>query len=242
MRIQSAIIFMLLVIGAAPSQAADNYQIGDVLYVWAKSGLNQRETPQTISKVKTKLLYGSEVKVLAKTNISYSIRGINEVKFEHSGVSFPALVFEGEWVKIKNASGEIGYVIDQYLLKDKPIKLQESTYFQLNLKLTKTDTLFQKPNTGGESAYLKLEQAFAGKIELAQRISSIYVSKEYIFKDHSMEEIMILFSKSLNDYENFMVKENTDQKVYIFSEYPGYIDLVLTKEKDHIKVHLSASC
>jgi hypothetical protein len=93
---------------------AENYKVGDTLYVWARSGLNIRTEASVRGKKLGKLEAGEALMVIETTNRAYQVRAIDSV--EEDGTP---LILTGTWIKVKAGQFE-GYVIDTYLLKYPP--------------------------------------------------------------------------------------------------------------------------
>lgn len=92
---------------------ADNYEVGDKLYVWAKSGLNMRSAPNVKSGKLGQLKDGSRVEILSISTKTYDIL---ELKPEEEEENKKPFILTGTWVKVKSGA-LIGYVIDIYLLR-----------------------------------------------------------------------------------------------------------------------------
>jgi|GEM_PF-3091559 len=93
-------------------------------YIWARSGLNVRSGPGTSYDIIEKLSFGDSVTVLTKTDKSYNITGIQEVDkrihYYSRKVKTGPFILYGDWVEIYTTSGNIGYVVSQYLINVKP--------------------------------------------------------------------------------------------------------------------------
>ena len=85
----------------------------EIQFVSAENGLIVREKPNTKSKKLGKLLYGSEVEIIKKTNINLNI--------EDDGKRI-----SGEWVLIKEVGGiQNGYVFSGFLVHNETFELVE---------------------------------------------------------------------------------------------------------------------
>jgi len=131
----SALIFLFIFL-SIHTQAADTYQVGDSLYVWAPSGLNIRTTPGTHGSKLGKLEPGERITVVELTDREISLLAVDarpgqfETIHSSPGSEYP-FYLEGKWVKVKTATFT-GFVVDMYLLKipppEKPIAYQ--AYFE----------------------------------------------------------------------------------------------------------------
>ncbi|MFK7923109.1 MAG: SH3 domain-containing protein [Bacteroidia bacterium] len=131
--------------------AAEQYESGDTLYVWAQSGLNVRAAANISGKKIGKLQAGERVEVMSLTTKGYDIVAVDvhpelyeDNIYEEEGSSEPYYL-RGTWVKVKGAKFE-GYVIDSYLLKYVPPPPNTSigTYFvDLRGESMKVDTTWE---------------------------------------------------------------------------------------------------
>ncbi|MEZ4829978.1 MAG: SH3 domain-containing protein [Bacteroidia bacterium] len=121
-RIIITLILILFQIRICP--AADHYQAGDKLYVWAQSGLNLRATPDINGKKTGQLRLGDSVEIISLTSRTLDILAIDarrdtmeeDSEPEDEDATYPsAFSLHGNWVKVKSGKLE-GYVIDIYLL------------------------------------------------------------------------------------------------------------------------------
>lgn len=100
--------------------AIEYYAPGDSLWVWAKNGLNIRETPSEKSRVIGQVEHGEPVVALdyQDRNLPYEVEEI-KAKIEtvdNQKVTRPNFVLNGYWAKVKY-KGMTGYVFDAYLSK-----------------------------------------------------------------------------------------------------------------------------
>jgi Bacterial SH3 domain len=102
----------------------------DSIYVWARSGMNLRETPDFNGKKITTLPYGTLVRVVEYAQVVKSwseLAGDIEepVVIQHKVMknkkNNAAYIIEGSWVKVISA-GKEGYVFDAYLSRMPPHK------------------------------------------------------------------------------------------------------------------------
>lgn len=91
---------------------------GDTLYVWAKSGLNMRESNSKESKKISAIPFGAQVVALEySSGIEYSVViSKRRTLFENTNhpVKAPEFAIRGNWLKVKFDNRE-GYVSDIYL-------------------------------------------------------------------------------------------------------------------------------
>ncbi len=104
------LIIFLFCLASTNCFAIEYYVSGETLWVWAKTGLNIRELPDTNSKIVAKIENGSKVVTLDYQDraLPYSIEEIKKM----SGA--PNFKLEGYWAKIQYGD-KIGFVFDAYL-------------------------------------------------------------------------------------------------------------------------------
>lgn len=104
------LVIMLLCLDFQSVNANFNYTQGDVLHVWANSGLNMREGPGTDFPKLKKLKYGDQVQVVDNylNSTPFSTTIVSKTKKNREFVMY------GFWVRVK-IEGQEGYVFDGYL-------------------------------------------------------------------------------------------------------------------------------
>lgn len=96
------------------------YKEGDVLYVWARNGVNLRETPSSTGKVIEVLKYGSEVEVLSQSEkIKFAYEYLQPLKKYDGENEIKPLTLHGYWIKIK-VGDKVGYTFNKLLLEYEP--------------------------------------------------------------------------------------------------------------------------
>lgn len=100
MRLKSILFFLF----AISIQTVLAYKKGDVLHVFAKSGLNMRASTGTSGKKLLKIPFGSDVTIVTDNTptVSFSVTELKGYKIS------------GVWVKV-DYKGQKGYVFDGYL-------------------------------------------------------------------------------------------------------------------------------
>ncbi len=115
------LVFAWMALGPPMLCAADQYEVGDTLHVWAPSGLNVREAPRLSAAKVGQLSMGTQVTVIeiSPQTLAISVIAPRPDQFpdniyQERGTEEP-FYLKGNWVKVK--SGAItGYVADMYLL------------------------------------------------------------------------------------------------------------------------------
>ncbi len=99
-----------------------SYQEGDLLYVWAASGLNMRKAPALQSEVIATLPFGAAA--ISRDNKSVNEYQYHSQKLTDRGTTFDdkpfAVVLRGNWVKV-TYDGVEGFVFDAYLSSWAPL-------------------------------------------------------------------------------------------------------------------------
>ena len=218
MKKQFLVLTIICLVFSLSSLATDTYKRGDYLFVWAQSGLNLRHSPTTKSaKIRT-LSFGQKVTVVERMDISYEMEMISSAKFEGMDKSFPALKMKGHWVRVATDDGESGYVIDQYLLKFEPAERNSESESLLNLSTRRVDTLFQKPQRdAGEGLYLTVKSYHDHGVEAISKMGGVWGETCYTIPNSSMEEVLIMFSSSYNNYEGFLVYKKEENRIFLSS-------------------------
>ncbi len=103
-------IILMTLFFSHPAQAADDIKSGDVLYVWAKTGLNLRQSPSIYAKKLSILMPGSRVEVLGFTQKSFAIETLAATEEEEN-----PFVIKGNWILVQVGDVQ-GFVLDTYLL------------------------------------------------------------------------------------------------------------------------------
>ncbi|MEO0473284.1 MAG: SH3 domain-containing protein [Bacteroidota bacterium] len=207
--------------------AADHYQPGDILYVWAPSGLNLRSQPNAKGDKLVRLETGAQVEVLEKTDLAHRTLAVasrpqafptNVYQQDGSGKAY---YLKGHWVKVKAEKWE-GYVIDMYLL-DKPAPPEKMTLFDyvswLEKKPMEIDTTFHESCEGGVLCY-----DFQGRLENGISVqgstSLTTVEETWQFPGMSIEEgfVMMNLFQPLEDG----LRKKTEETLLMRIEYADY--------------------
>lgn len=118
-----ALLFLIFFADMRSADAIQQYHEGDLLFVWAKSGLILRAAPDFKADKIITLPYGTEVKTLSS---KFRDEDISEIEvtvvqpYTFNGKNYPGYKIPGLWVQV-TAQGKTGYVFDGYLSKYPPI-------------------------------------------------------------------------------------------------------------------------
>ncbi|TKB95963.1 SH3 domain-containing protein [Pedobacter cryophilus] len=110
------IFCIILFIFSFKINAAENYKIGDQLFVASSKGLNLRLSSSLDSKIIKTLVFGSKVEIIDTkiSEIPFSL--FVDDFWDHKGIEL-----KGFWVKVKSGDSE-GYVFDGILTKKKYVE------------------------------------------------------------------------------------------------------------------------
>lgn len=236
LKLSSIIILVLLAI--SQSYGADNYTIGDQLYVWAKSGLNLRTGPGTKFPIIRGIPFGEKVEVVDKCSQSYTFTLISSVDQNVTSSKIDAINLKGNWVKIK-IDTTTGYVIDQYLLMLDP-QIIDKEMDHLYFKITSLDTTWTNPEVenGNEPDYCVVAH-HDSNITGSTCFGGVEYSMGYTFIGYSIEEVLIVFGGlGLNRYDKFTIRKNWLEEVELDD---GGICFWTIQAKDG-KVHINIGC
>jgi len=214
--------------------ADTNYKIGDTLYVWAKSGLKLRSSPNTKSNIIQALVTGTEVKVIEKTNKNFAYKLYEASKYE----KHPFLLY-GKWVKIE-ANGNTGYVFDSFLLK---IPIKSGFKFEnfiatitLSLDTLKLNNQCAKPDVKRICKY---------GIEYKDSCREIYGDMELTFSNWTIEEVVIFWEF----FANYEYSSRLERGMLLEKNWRNIVTLndnmetcTIMKKSNQIKLYFIWSC
>lgn len=218
------------------SKGADKYDIGDNLFIWAKSGLNLRSGPGTNFKVIEKLGFGEEILVKEKSEKTYNITGISKVKSNYYSRKVDPLIFKGKWVKVLTESGNEGFLIDQYLLSVQPKDRYKRQMDGINLDLVKVDTVLIHDGSGFNRS---IEKIYLSNIKSTESSGGSWYELTYMFPNYSVEEALILLSSVWNDYKNFTILRNWKEEL-ILQAYDCKFKITL--KENEVRIIIFCSC
>ncbi len=197
------IMFLVLIsIALFVNDSFCNNNNPDMEYVWARSGLNVRSGPGTSFGVIEKLVFGDSVLIISKTGIKYNVSGISNVdstqhystRYEKKG----AYILYGKWIEIYTPNGEIGFVINHYVLRIKPnLENQDISFREMSRD---TVSLFEND---GES---NIAVTYTHDISALFNGTQFCHSEVYSIPEFTLQEAFImLFHKKM---ENLVVIKN----------------------------------
>ncbi len=235
------LISLGLIILSTNTKAANKYNIGDKLYLWAKSGLNLRSGPGTSFDVIEKLRFGEEIEVKAFCSKTFNIKCISKTESNYYSKQVEPLILKGNWVKVISSDGKIGFLIDQYLLYAKPENVDKPFLYDINLRKTRIDTLHNSQVIKDRNGLnLSVKHRYLDGIEKLESTGGNWGETCYVFPNYSIEEVLILLSSSWRDFEGFSVLRNWKQELMISD---GEICVFTIKlKKNMVIVNLECSC
>jgi hypothetical protein len=111
---QLVAILLFVAVASTKAVCASNYEPGQTLFVWAKSGLKLRAEADPQAKVLSVLPDGAKVVVQPDKNSGTPFSVQVEPAQTVGGTKYPGMQLEGFWVLVKYKE-QVGYVFDQYL-------------------------------------------------------------------------------------------------------------------------------
>lgn len=210
------VIILLIISNLTYLKCADNYEMGDILYVWAKSGLNVRVGPGTDNHVIAKIPFGESILVWGKTDKIYNVMGIDTIgSYRFPNLKVEPIIFKGNWVQIQMLDGQVGYVIDQYLLRYKP-RIKDISA-NMNVELLSADTLYKRPpSRDGIRGIYRIQRKYAYEMTELAVIGHSWRNVEYSILNATIEEVLVFLSASLNDFSKVQLIQIGEEEV-VFS-------------------------
>jgi len=220
----------------------DNYYVGDSLYVWAKNGLKLWEKPNTNSKLIESIPFGWKIIVNEKTPETFNVKVNAEISQDYTSDSTQPLILKGNWVKVKCIeTGNIGYLIDQYLLKVKP-RLENPNYLMLLIdEKYELDTLYYNdtiPNKDG--IYKKIRRKYKSGIIVTEVVTEKGNFKTYKLKNYSLEEAFILIGNYWLDPNHTKLIQNWEHELIIYDG--GMCQYTYSLKGDVVNLEITCSC
>jgi len=229
-------IILIIVSNLSHLQCADNYELGDILYVWAKSGLNVRVGPGTDNHIIAKIPFGESVLIWGKTDKTYNVVGIDTIgAYRYPDLKIEPVIFKGNWVQIQLLDGQVGYVIDQYLLRYKPKAIDRKFSSGLNLEIISTSPVLPI----GEEAYSKTKTEYEGNITVLTELSKYSIDSDFSFYKATIEEVLVFLSSTTRDFADVRLSRNWKDEV-IFSISTCHY--TITQLNDKVLYNFECSC
>lgn len=220
----------------------DNYQVGDSLYIWAKNGLKLWEEPNIKSELIESIPFGWRIIVNEKTSEKFNVKVNAEISKDYTSDSTQPFILKGNWVKVKCLkSGKIGYLIDQYLLKAKPI-LKNPNYQSLLIdEEYKLDTIYYNttiPNN--EGAYLKVRKEYKEGITVTGTMTEKGNFTTIQLKNYSIEEAYVLTGDYWIDSNLAKLIKNWKEKLIIYDG--GMCEYYYSLKGNIVTLEIICSC
>lgn len=219
------VIFLTMLFGqpAHAKTTVDICQTGDVLYVWAKTGLNLRQEPSIHSKRLTILLPGSQVQVLGFTQKRFSIKTLRSTEDERN-----PFVIKGNWILVQ--VGDIqGYVLDTYLLPIQAPEAGESMKHYLISMSEKVSALGT-----AESDEYSFSAKTANKIAIQYESGEYYQNTTVTLPNFTIEDGFVFY----NFFNNIQGRAITDDsEVYMFKNWKSELS-IFDEEIGEVNFHI----
>lgn len=231
---QIFLVLILFITVFSPITAADNYEVGDELYVWARSGLNLREGPSTNDKVIATLPFGEKVHIQAKTDKVYNVKMISKTHSYDPKKKVDPLILKGNWVKVYTNEGFLGYVIDQYLLDIEYYPKKDKNQYGPSLEIISIDTTYNGSDFTIKTSYPRGIEASNGT-----EGESLGVG-EFIFPNFTFEEAIIMIG-SFENLDTWTIGRNWKGEIIIFNDSETCTTQIFKKENQVI-LYTECSC
>ena len=194
------LIFIILI--SLKSFAFGDYKKGDVLYNWKNTIVNIRQNPDIKSEIITTIYCGDRCIVVDDSLKTYkfSVQEIAPViKYDslNEAQNFRGFTIKGYWVKVKNKSGEIGYIFDGYLSKINPNFELTETYFDLNFIRIKSSNK-KYPKSISDNAYSR-KRLYKNGSYIIENGSDYDGHSHFFMPNCTLEEGYFLVLKSRSD-------------------------------------------
>lgn len=204
-----------------------DYKEGDTLYVWARNGVNLRDTPSPTGKVIGLLLMGTKVIVKNQaTKILYNYSFINK---SNEGYECDDIILHGYWMKVE-VDGVEGYVFSKLLL---PMKVNESIENYLKIKFVAKKSNGKKEDEDGceiVTYYSDKSGKNKSKMEYTyEEEGGYYYFETTEIRDLDFEELIVYYVNIFEIWNRidyiYSYKENKDFK-YAYDEVPNSVTLI----------------
>jgi hypothetical protein len=221
------------------ANSADDYKVGDTLYVWSKQGLKLRDGANASGRTLMAIPFGARIVVVGKTDHRFNIKAFGPTPKEQGGKMVDPVIFYGSWCKIRTAAGEEGYVIDQYLLSVIPVPRTYYDSYTLNLRQLSTDTISSNYSPKGWLMSFTRRTRYANQIEVTMYADEKSNSGEFRFSGFSIEEALVIFLSSRDSREHVYVYENKSDYVALGIEN---CILEFRTDGDSVIIQMQCSC
>jgi len=204
---KNLIITFILALGFAFSIQASGEQYK---YVWADSGLNLRQGPGTDQPIVEKIAFGDSIEILRVTDETYNITGIKQVDstqyyFTRYERKAPFILY-GHWVEVLTSTGNVGYVVSQYLLPIRPAINQDLRLLELS-----SDTISVVEQDYTQRFFVR---HFDKGASASQYINDKGYEESFTFPDMSIQEVFVLLASSWGNFNNGTVGKNWKSELY----------------------------
>lgn len=236
--------WLLLCVGILTSvsmRGGDQYQVDDTLYLWCKRGFKLRERPAMDAKVISILSSAAQVTVVYKTDTPIHIRGF----WKPSWAKAPLpgrhhKILYGSWVCVRTKAGDVGFVLDQYLLKLRPAREHDSEYLSLKIPIEHRDTIrFVRDEANGYTELLEIKTRYLGGIVVHNFGNSKGSEAEYVFPNLTIEEVVVILRYSTDGFEHCEVLRNWPNELWV---QQGGCHYRMIRSEGIIKVSVGCYC
>ena len=214
------LIFLLLATLSLQTQtlsAESNTKPGNNYYIWAKNGLNLRESPSTSAQKIGKLNYGDEVTVLSLTEKKYNEKVVTKISPDQTRFKTEPYIIKGQWVEILTKGGLTAYVIDLYFSSKKPHDPSIKFYRGTNLTPIQIDTVFKRDEfRDGEVLNVRVKKQYEGGISAMEESGGVWASTAISFPNTTIQEAFIIYFSHLESEDQCQVYLNWPDELILY--------------------------
>ena len=236
------------------SVAATMYQPGDSMYVWAKSGLKMRVSPDLKGDKILTIPYGTKVKIdsYQEELPEIKVRVVKAQKIE--GMEYKSFYLKGHWCRVTYLD-TVGYIFDGYLSKMPTFELTpylKETVVERMVQMSfeeyadKHFGLLQQLDFEKNPTLVKpvsLRKIYGNGMIIEEGASKGGWKQRIILPGMSFEEGFLFFSTKFN-FEEFAAAKGTDiyptysvtKKRSNFVEIEGFAQTIQIREVDGVVV------
>lgn len=205
-------------------------------YVWAKNGLNLRSAPGTHQSIVGQLSFGDSLIILRETEVSYNIVGIQKVDtvqyyYSRYERKEPYILY-GKWVEVLTSSGQVAYVIDQYLLRLRPSKIPG-----INLEQLERDTV--EITEAGWTQKFKRKR-YRGGITSYDYINEKGYEESFNFPGYTIQEVFIILTSHLDLQDQAIIYQNWKESLKFFDN--GICSFEINQKEGYVLLSWQCYC
>jgi hypothetical protein len=223
------------------ANSADDYKVGDTLYVWSKQGLKLRDGPGISGGVTSTVEFAERVTVVGLTDLKFNLLLFSPITMGYVWANAEPVVLYGHWTLVINEDGETGYVYDQYLLQFPPFQANNLNLhgYGLSLPIDRIDTTYVDTTQKYDGLLLTIVIQYTQGITCTMGVGSKSSGASYFFEGFTIEEALVLIRSSLGQFEHFRVYRNWPDSILATDK--ALCELEVSVVKDGVRINVSCS-